>query len=80
MSEDPRDYGFGDPTPYLNGKPVVGSRVDGAECPHCKCEMIFSITIPIVDHPLLKTKHGEGRYVGCPACPWASPMIITVFR
>jgi hypothetical protein len=44
------------------------------ECPHCKCEQLFEIEVD-VEGPYLNGGAGVGYYMGCAACPWASPMI-----
>lgn len=71
-----RDYGLGDSTPYVTGAPVVGERSSNTKCPHCRCETVFVITVPM-KHPRLKGEKHEGKYLGCPACPWASPCVIS---
>jgi hypothetical protein len=77
MSEkSPRDYGMG--MPDVRGAPrvaeILKSGADGYACPNCGCETIAKIEIDVVD-ARLHGGHGTGRYVGCPACPWASPMV-----
>ena len=42
-------------------------------CPNCGCESVMQITVQI-NQPLLRGGTGTGVYLGCPACPWASPM------
>ena len=49
------------------------------ECPHCKCEKLFEIEVD-VDGPALAGGSGVGYYMGCAACPWASPMIAIASR
>lgn len=44
------------------------------KCPHCECEKLFEIEVD-VKGPNLKGGLGVGYYLGCAACPWASPMI-----
>ena len=48
---------------------------EGGGCPNCKCKEIMLIKVE-VEQQLLKGKKGTGTYVGCPACPWASPMVM----
>ena len=48
-----------------------------AVCPHCGCRQIQEVTVYVVNVENLKGNRGIGRYLGCPACPWASPMVIT---
>lgn len=74
-----RDYGLdalGDPTRAVRGVPRVTGKVDaaGAFCPHCGCDTVYQIEVNI-EHPMLTTGKGVGTYVGCPACPYASPML-----
>jgi len=79
---NPRDHGLADPGTPIS-KPVARAitdkefqaAVDAADgCPNCGCETIMEITLQ-VEMPMLKGGKGTGRYLGCPACPWASPMI-----
>lgn len=75
MTDDIRDYGLVDSNP--TGVPVATEapeelRKEG--CPHCGCKSIMQITLE-VEQPLLKGGKGTGTYFGCPACPWASPMM-----
>ncbi len=44
------------------------------ECPNCGCLQLMEIEVP-VDNSMLSGGSGIGYYIGCPACPWASPMI-----
>lgn len=67
-----RDWGMAN----LNvvGPPRLGEHID-EECANCKGKTLFKIEIDVTE-PLLK--HGGigiGRYIGCAACPWASPMV-----
>lgn len=71
-----RDYGLPDADEYMDGKPEV-MREENIPCPHCGCEKTFSIEIPLKDFPLVKKGEQRGSYVGCAACPWASPMMIS---
>jgi hypothetical protein len=80
-----RDHGFG----QVHGEEVAGRPVarplnkkmqartdaDGG-CPNCGCYEIMEVTIPM-NNPLLRGGMGKGVYFGCPACPWASPMMTT---
>lgn len=74
-----RDHGFGD-SPKVAGVPTVGERVPGGICWHCGCVTVFEIEIEVASPPPMLRRPSEphrvvGRYVGCPACPWASPMM-----
>ena len=86
MSDDIRNYGLGDSTQYLDGTPRV-KMVSGSDkseaggenippCPNCGCITTCMIEVNVTNHPLLRRGSGVGTYIGCPACPWASPMII----
>ncbi len=78
MPRNMRDYGLGDATPYTTGKPkVIGPALEAdgpLKCPNCGCEL-FHIETELKDYPLLKPGKQVGHYLGCPACPWASPMV-----
>jgi hypothetical protein len=77
-----RDHGMHDPGAEVAGRPVarpldeaMQKRVDAeGGCPNCGCREVMEITIPM-NNPRLKGGMGRGRYLGCPACPWASPMV-----
>lgn len=75
-----RDYGLGDSTPYTVGKPRVVKQAEPIDnvapsCPNCGCLTIYEIEVDLKDYPLLKAGKQKGSYLGCPACPWASPML-----
>lgn len=42
-------------------------------CPYCKCKRVFRIEVDLDNGD---DAQGLGIYVGCPACPWASTMMI----
>jgi hypothetical protein len=44
-------------------------------CPNCGCGTLSMIQVKVED-ARLKGGKGIGNYVGCPACPWASPMMM----
>ena len=46
-----------------------------ASCPSCKCEQLMFIEVAVFGG-LIRGGEGTGRYFGCPACPWASPMTV----
>ena len=79
-----RDHGLGQyGTP--DGPPVVEEllteplRGERPVCPACGCEALASIVVRLkeITFPGVPPGHvGVGRYLGCPACPWASPMAI----
>jgi hypothetical protein len=90
MSEQPlRDHGYqkigtGGPEDVI-GPPIVLSEFadHGAACPHCGCEKLFLIEVELAKPatpPRLRVPEGSkviGIYPGCPACPWAGPMMTT---
>lgn len=74
MSHPLRDYGLGDMK--LDGVPrFTGfSPDDAAACPNCGCTSIAVLQVDVVNARLIGGR-GVGTYMGCPACPWASPMV-----
>ncbi len=84
-----RDYGI--PTDDLGelGTPeLVDTKSTKIACPNCACKDTFAVKIRINNvsskAPSVKLLRGVtnggvvyGNYVGCPACPWASPMMMT---
>jgi hypothetical protein len=80
--KNPRDYGYGD-DPKVVGVPIAGEKPLGQWCPNCRCASVFAIEVEVANpSPLLRRPTEPhkviGRYVGCPACPWASPMVTMV--
>jgi len=76
--KNPRDHGLGD-SPKVIGTPKLHDRVPG-DCPHCHCDTLFRIEVEVEPPPLLRRPADHkavGTYIGCPACPWASPMMIS---
>lgn len=77
---DLREYGLGSVGKPI-GKPKASpldaetkaSLVKSGGCPGCGCEDVMQIKLKVL-HPLV----GEGTcsYLGCPACPWASPALV----
>jgi len=80
MGYKERDYGMpfngetGTPkaTP-LDAEMAESVRASGG-CPNCGCLEVMEVTVP-VSMDILAGGKGLGKYLGCPACPWASPMI-----
>ena len=76
-----RDHGYGD-SPEVTGVPkasppsdtVTGLHDKDEGCPNCGCKELMQVEVD-VKSPILKGGEGTGVYVGCPACPWASPMM-----
>ena len=71
-----RDYGLPDSevigTPFATELRLTNTAV----CPNCGCEQLMHVTVKVIQK-LLKTPTGTGTYLGCPACPYASPMVVT---
>jgi hypothetical protein len=78
LNKEPlRDHGFPDvpgeaPLGIPEAKLMVNAGHNG--CPNCGCKQLMEITIAM-KNPLLKAGKGIGVYIGCPACPYASPMM-----
>ena len=66
-----RDYGL--PASEMICKPFAKLPKDPVTCANCGCEQVMVIVVK-VKQPLLRGGIGSGTYMGCPACPWASPM------
>ncbi len=68
-----RDYGLPDPTPVEGAVPSWKPAPAGTACPNCGgllCEVML-----LVDMPQLRGGRGMCTYLGCPACPYASPSV-----
>lgn len=82
MSDYPeRDHGYGKP-PEVKGAPVVVDTHEGLPpCPNCGCKTTFTLRVVLASTPAyLRCPDGYepiGIYPGCPACPWAGPMVMT---
>lgn len=84
---DERNYGGVSPEDVGElGTPNSDTNPTGMPCPHCGNKNTYHITLPIKagSHPVAKLMRGVteggtlwGNYVGCPACPWASKMMMT---
>jgi len=72
-----RDYGYGSSDSFVQGTPrVKGESGLPLPCPNCGCKTLYDIEVD-VRHPMLTGNGiGKGTYIGCPACPFASPMIM----
>jgi len=72
-----RDHGMGpsgtplEPPTWKKAEPIDGS---DPICPNCG-GWLCKIAVP-VKHPMLRGGKGITRYLGCPACPYASPAVI----
>jgi len=74
---NPRDYGFG-------GLEETGGEITGTPewevsdkmvCPNCGAK-VCDIQVPC-NHSLIRGTKANVSYLGCPACPWASPALIS---
>lgn len=79
-----RDYGLGNYTRYVIGRPRLvtvhnfppdGSVLAEHECPNCHAREVCEVQVVLKGMPLLPTRYAVGTYLSCPACPWASPMV-----
>ncbi len=79
-----RDHGYGtspDPTgvPIIEDFDGTGSNAP-VVCPNCKAERLFSVAVAVEAPPMLRVPDGSeaiSHYIGCAACPWASPAMIS---
>ena len=69
-----RDHGLGG-SPEVEGVPRLSDNQPAPfDCPNCGGMTLFRIEVT-VKIPLLVGGKGQGFYVGCAACPYASPMM-----
>lgn len=67
---------MGDSDKFVKSPPRIANSSEHI-CPNCKGKTIFEIEVD-VNHPQLRSESKQvGRYLGCAACPYASPMIMT---
>lgn len=70
-----RDHGLGNEPKPLGAPRVLGPKIEaGFSCLNCGCETLFLIQVEVA-LDLLIGERGTSTYVGCPACPWASPTL-----
>lgn len=77
--KDIRDHGFGK-SPEVTGVPTVVEPVKNTTCPNCQCTSLYLVQVPVKGPSMLRVPQGRkaySTYVGCPACPWASPAMLT---
>lgn len=67
-----RDYGL--PDSEVTGIPVATPMKATPPCPNCGCKTLMSIEVEVTQ--ALVGGPGISTYVGCPACPWASPAMV----
>jgi len=77
-NENPREHGLGQsPTP--DGPAEMVSTID-LQCPNCDSQTLFMLRVKLKDEgsaQLLKgSRSPVGEYIGCAACPYASPMVM----
>lgn len=76
MGDPRRTYFDIDTTSYVQGVPRVQGPATGLPaCPHCGCKRLFDIVVD-VKADILRGGVGVGHYTGCPACPFATPMLM----
>ena len=71
-----RSYGL--PDSEVQDTPVatpLGPSSPFKECPNCGCKQMMEVKVS-VRQELIKGGEGVGTYIGCPACPFASPMMV----
>lgn len=74
---NPRNHGLHNHGGTIIGAPKAEVLPRGVPCPcpNCGCSTLSQVTVQLED-----TRAGpgpaDGLYVGCPACPWASPMMV----
>ena len=73
MGHPEREYGLGNNYEVVGVPTLVDGKPLDMACINCGGRTLFAITVN-VRHPLLRGGDGIGTYVGCAACPFASPM------
>lgn len=62
--------------PEPTGKPPTWSETEET-CPNCRA-FLCKVSTPVEPPPMLRTDNGAvAVYMGCPACPYASPAMVT---
>ena len=74
MRKVTRDYGLGYSGEPL-GAPTWRKADIPLDCPECRAQLC-EVKVR-VSHPQLKGGKGVSTYMGCPACPYASPALIS---
>ena len=77
MARNVRDHGYG-ASPKVKGAPRITETIS-EKCPECGCNPVYAIEVEIAEPPRQlrrpATPHRVvGKYIGCAACPYASPM------
>lgn len=73
-TESLRDYGLGNTGTPIEA-PTWKQNPELPPCPNCGAEVV-EVSV-LMEQPLLRGGVGLGLYIGCPACPWASPCVAT---
>ena len=73
MSKNLRDYGMGGAGKPI-GKPTWKPATSAPNCPNCGSKLC-AVEL-LVENLQLKGGVGKAHYLGCPACPWASPAVV----
>jgi hypothetical protein len=68
-----RDYGLPNPAQVIGTPTWTEADATAPACPNCGGKLA-AVTVK-VEMPMLRGGKGTGRYLGCPACPFASPMM-----
>ena len=83
MTRNIRDYGLGNYQKLIVGRPhfvKIMTHIPNDdipwECPNCRLDTVAEIEVVLKDVPMLSEEYGIGSYLGCPACPFAAPMIV----
>ena len=74
---DLRDYGLPDSQP-IKGAVPEWKIANGIKCPNCKA-ILCEVKVRVYQH-LLKGGEGLSTYLGCPACPFASPALVVAIQ
>ncbi len=81
MKKNLRNHGLNNgcnPVGIPKATPATGkdrvAPVDDIYCPNCGCKELMQVEVA-VENRMLNGGTGVGYYLGCPACPWASPMM-----
>lgn len=78
--DNPREWGLGSTDAFIRGVPKLVRLIPEGElppCPTCGGRNTYAMIEIPVEHPMLRGGKGLGTYVGCAACPWASPLLMT---
>lgn len=62
---------------YVVGTPKILTTVP-EPCPNCGCKPLSLIQVTLEGHPAFEGQRARGNYIGCPACPYASPMVMII--